>query len=247
MRTRSPGVLRRAVDSPGAVLALSLALASGCNPLHAVDADTTSTPRPSIVGDITARPLAVLGVVTPAGQQGFGPVLAHALDASLAAASPAIPDIPAWETMSTLNEHGLATPYADALSGFARSGILDRERLRRIGAALGCRYVLLPGLAQIEDVLADRFEAMGIKIVRNRIVTLRLWLQIWDAETGRIVWESSGEATASSMIVFVMRAVPLDTMAQRLWSRMLRDGLLPERRLLAFRNADRTTTRREAP
>jgi hypothetical protein len=247
MATRSPGVLRRAVGSLGAVAALWLALASGCSPLHAVDADTTSTPRPQVVDDVTARPIAVLGVVTPAGLQGFGPVLAHALDASLAAASPAIPDIPPWETVSRLNEHGLAAHYADAMSGYARSGILDRDQMRRIGPALGCRHVLLPGLAQLEDVFADRFEAMGIKIVRNRIVTLRLWLQLWDTESGRIVWESSGEATTSSMIVFGMRAVPLDAMAQRLWSRMLRDGLLPERRLLAFGGADGATTRREAP
>jgi hypothetical protein len=33
--------------------------------------------------------------------------------------------------------------------------------------------------------------------------------------------------------VFVMRAVPLDAMAEKLWLTMIRDGLLAERRILA--------------
>ena len=78
--------------------------------------------------------------------------------------------------------------------------MLDRQRLRRIGSGLGSQYVLLPGLAQFGEEILDKFEAAGIKLVRNRVTTLRLWLQLWDSQTGHIVWESSGEGTTASRV-----------------------------------------------
>jgi hypothetical protein len=128
--------------------------------------------------------------------------------------------------VSALNEQGLASEYAELIAGFNRSGILERDRLGRIGSALGCRYVLLPGLAAFDHILVDKFEIWGIKVVRNRIAVLRLWLQLWDARTGRIVWESTGEVTAASALVNVGQAVPLDEIAGRLWRRMIQEDLL---------------------
>jgi hypothetical protein len=87
------------------------------------------------------------------------------------------------------------------LSGFARSGILERERLQRIGAALRSRYMLQPGLAEFNQVLTDKFEIASWKILRTRLSTLRLWLQVWDTQTGHILWESTGEVTVAAPVV----------------------------------------------
>ena len=54
---------------------------------------------------------------------------------------------------------GLATEHGDLLAGFARDGILDRQRLRRIGLGLGSQYVLLPGLAQFSVMARSRLAA----------------------------------------------------------------------------------------
>ena len=59
--------------------------------------------------------------------------------------------------------------------------MLDRQRLRRIGLGLGSRYVLLPGVAEFNEEILDKYEAAGIKLLRNRMKTLRLWLQLWDS------------------------------------------------------------------
>ena len=107
---------------------------------------------------------------------------------------------PHTETLNRLTDKGLASAYADLREGFARNGILDRQRLRRIGLGLGSRYVLLPGLAQFGEEILDKFEAGGLKLFRNRVTTLRLWLQLWDSQTGHIVWESSGEATTATVV-----------------------------------------------
>jgi len=112
------------------------------------------------------------------------------------------------------------------VSGFVHSGILERERLRRIGEALGSRYVLLPGVAQFDQTIIDRFETIGVKVVRARVTTLRLWLPLWDTQTGHNLWEATGEVTLVSQLLRVKETVPLDAIAKSLWLRMIQDDLL---------------------
>lgn len=212
----------------GAILALWTALFAGCVPVYLWETHTTSTPRPQAfdVAVLTREPVATLGPLTPAGLQGFNPFLSRGLVAAISEVSPPIRGIPIHETVNVVNGQGLAAEYADLISGFVRSGILERERLQRIGSALGSRYVLLPGLADFNQVVIDKFEIAGIKMVSNRVITLRLWLQLWDTQTGEIVWESAGEATVASQLLLPQRMVPLDEIGQKLWLRMVQDNLL---------------------
>jgi hypothetical protein len=103
---------------------------------------------------------------------------------------------------------------------------LERQRLRRIGSGLGSRYVLLPGLAQLDETIIDKFEAAGLKLLRNRVTTLRLWLQLWEAQTGHIVWQSAGEIIVSTVLLSPKQAVPLEETIQKLLFNMIQDGLL---------------------
>jgi hypothetical protein len=207
------------------------ALVCGCAPVSLWDAHTMSTPRPppSDVAALAHGPVAMLGPLAPSSLQGFSPFLSHALLTAFAQASPPLPGHPLPTTVSALNEHGLAAEYAELLAGFVRSGILERERLRRIGAALGTRYVLVPGLAEFNEALVDKFEYLGLKLFRTRVTTLRLWLQLWDAQRGQMLWEAAGEITVSSDLFRAQRTVALDEIAQRLWLRMLQEHLLEGR------------------
>jgi len=213
----------------GTVLVVTAALlAAGCGPVYLSDTYATSTPRPESfnVGALGGEPVATLGVVAPASLQGLSPTLSLALAAALAEVSPPIREIPTFEAVNRLTDQGLAAEYADLLTGFSRNGILERQRLRRIGSGLGSRYVMLPGLAQLDETIIDKFEAAGLKLLRNRVTTLRLWLQLWDAQTGHIVWESAGEITVSTVLLSPSRAVPLGETIQKLLFNMIQDGLL---------------------
>jgi hypothetical protein len=203
-------------------------LAAGCGPVYLSDTHATSTPRAESfdVGALASEPVATLGVVAPASLQGLSPTLSLALAAALAEVRPPIREIPTFETINRLSDQGLAAEYADLLTGFARNGVLERQRLRRIGSGLGSRYVLLPGLAQLDETIIDKFEAAGIKLLRNRVTTLRLWLQLWDAQTGHIVWESAGEITVSTVLLSLRKAVPLEETIQKLLVNMIQDGLM---------------------
>jgi hypothetical protein len=221
-----PPVKRRA----GAIAALAAVLLTSCStPLHNWDVQTTSTPRsPSLdVAVLASEPVATLGLVAPAALQGFGPALSHALTRALSETSPRIHGIPAYETFNRLNERGLAMAYGDMASAFVRSGILDREQLQRIAPALGTRYVLQPGLAAFDEVVGDKVEAFGFKLLKTRLTTLRLWLQLWDTQTGQMLWESSGEVTvAAQLLTQESAAVSLEDIAGKLWSGMIQEDLL---------------------
>ena len=177
-------------------------LLAGCDPPYLSDTYATSTPKPASLdtADLARMPVVVLAFMAPGNLQGLGPTLSHAISGALAEVNPPIREISTDETLNQLTDKGLATEYADMRAGFARNGMLDRQRLRRIGLGLGSRYVLLPGVAEFNEEILDKYEAAGIKLLRNRVTTLRLWLQLWDSQTGHIVWESSGEVTVASRV-----------------------------------------------
>jgi hypothetical protein len=129
-----------------AIFASWAVLFGGCTPLYLSDTHTTSTPRSQSfdVAQLAREPMASFGLIAPAALQGFSATLLHALGTALLEASPPICGIPDNDTVNILNGQPLAAEYGDLISGFARSGILERERLQRIGSALGSRYVLLP-------------------------------------------------------------------------------------------------------
>ena len=212
----------------GALLATLVVLLAGCDPPYLADTYATSTPKPASFDtkDLARTPVVVLAFVASGNLQGFSPTLSHALSGALAEVTPPIREISKNETMNRLTDQGLATEYADLLSGFARNGMLDRQRLRRIGLGLGSRYVLLPGVAQFNEEILDKYEAAGIKLLRNRVTTLRLWLQLWDSRTGHIVWESSGEITTAAVFLSPKQTVALEQITKRALVRMIQDGLL---------------------
>jgi hypothetical protein len=212
----------------GALLAAVVMLLAGCDPSYLSDTYATSTPKPASFdpSDLARMSVVVLAFVAPGNLQGFSPTLSHALSGALAEVTPPIREIPTDETLNRLTDKGLATEYADLLAGFARNGMLDRQRLRRIGLGLGSRYVLLPGVAQFNEEILDKFEAAGIKLLRNRVTTLRLWLQLWDSQTGHIVWESSGEVTTATVFLSPKQTVALEQTTKRLLVSMIQDGLI---------------------
>jgi len=203
-------------------------LLGGCTPLYLSDTHTASTPRSQSfdVAQLAREPVAMFGLIAPASLQGFSATLSYALIAALAEASPPLRGLPDYETVNMLNGQALAAEYGELMTGFARSGILDRERLQQIGSALGSGYVLLPGIAEYSQVIIDRFEFQGLKLIQSRVTTLRVWLQLWDIKTGEILWQSSGEITLATRLLRPERTVSLDEIARKVWQRMIQDGLL---------------------
>jgi hypothetical protein len=207
-----------------ATVVVAVCLLAGCTPLSMTDVHITGTPKPQYFDP--GERIAVLGLIAPGSLQQYAPLFSNALITALEEAHPPIRALSFQESGNLMNDQGLAADYGDLVSEFVHSGILERERLRRVGAALGSPYVLLPGVAEFDESIIDRFEAVGVKVVRSRVTTLRLWLQLWDTKTGHNLWEATGEITLVTQLLRVKESVPLEAVAESLWLRMIQDDLL---------------------
>lgn len=209
-----------------AIVMVTVCLLAGCTPVSMTDTHITGTPKPQSFN--TGEHVAAFNPIAPANLQEFAPLFSNALVTALQETNPPVPSISFQKSGNLLNDRGLAADYGDLVSGFLRTGILERERLSRIGAALGSRYVLLPGVAAFDQSVIDRFDVVGLKVVRNRLTTLRLWLQLWDTKTGHNLWEATGEVTVVSQLLRVKQTLPLETIAQSLWLRIIQESLLEQ-------------------
>jgi hypothetical protein len=135
--------------SVGVIFMFAVSFLAGCTPLYMTDTHITGTPKPQSFD--AAERVAVLGLIAPVSLQGLAPLLSNGLENALKETRPPLRAISFQESGNLLNDRGSAADYADLVSGFVRSGILERERLGRIGMALGARYVLLPGLAEFNQ------------------------------------------------------------------------------------------------
>ena len=203
-------------------------LVAGCAPVRVSQTHTASTSalEPPKVTEQASEPIAAFTVRTPSSLEGFSSLLSHAFVSALGEVTPPIRVRSPHDTVNLLNEEGLAAEYAELMGGFVRSSILERGRLRRIGSALGSRYVFLPGVGELDHNLVDKFEIAGFKVIRSQITRLRLWVQLWDTQSGRILWEAIGETTVANPILSTVQATPLDAIAQSLWRRMIQDELI---------------------
>src|SRR5215831_14531208 len=77
-------------------------LLGSCTPIYLWETHTTSTPRSQSfdAAQVAREPVAVFGLIAPAGLQGFSATLSYALVAALSDASPPVRGIPDYETMN---------------------------------------------------------------------------------------------------------------------------------------------------
>jgi hypothetical protein len=193
---RIPRLLRRGALC--ASLVLSLLCLAGCpGSVYMWEVVTESTQKPPSI-NLTAmerEPMAILEATTSPSLSGNEIGLALSLKRVVQRMDPNMRLVSPQEAASRINRQGLASEYARMRMDYAQSNILDRNTLRKIGAALGVRYVFQPRLAAFTQTLYDRWEFPGlnIQVLRTRVSILRLALQLWDTETGDLVWASTAE------------------------------------------------------
>lgn len=207
---------------------LSVLLSAACaGPLQQWGEETTFHPKAASFDPSTLKQeqVAVLNAVVGFGLEGYAHQVSRSLSTALSQPHVPIKSLTAHDTLNRLNREGLTGEYAEMVSHYVRTGILNRAGLENIGRALHVAYVFQPSLASFSQSVSGRFSFLGLRLLQTRITTIRLTLQLWDTRTGEIVWESSGEATLAAEDVREFR-IPFDEIARRLWSHMLNDLLM---------------------
>jgi len=168
------------------------------------------------------QPVVVLNALTGMSLEGYRHQVSQSLFLTLTKEKNPLSVLSPQETLGRLNRAGLGKEVSAMTSDYFTSGILDRDTLWKICQTLECRYVLQPSLAAFRQYMDDRLRFFGLRVFQTRVTILRLSLQIWDAHTGEIVWESSGEGTmAAEDVRDVM--IPFEEITQKLWIKILSD------------------------
>lgn len=144
-------------------------------------------------GDLASHGVAFITPSVALGKEEDKQVLALIFTEVLAEERPDIRTVTLPETLGLINTNGYAESYRRMYEDYRDTGIFRREILAEIGRVSGARYLAQLNLADFEQGSAARFGAFGLRLMETKRASIRLFLQIWDSDTGRIVWEGVQE------------------------------------------------------
>lgn len=144
-------------------------------------------------GDLSKHGLIFLTPSTPTGQEEDKQALALGFSEVLRTERPDICYVSMPETLGAINRAGLTDVYRDMYDEYHNTGILKKSVLAVISKDLQARYLLQLKLANFRQETNARFGLLGLRLVDTKLANIRLFVQIWDAETGGIVFEAIQE------------------------------------------------------
>jgi len=195
--------MTRATAVLNVTLVLLVAVTTGCSSsIYGRQVRTNSTEfAPSFdPGSLAQESVAVLGGLTMPGLRGNEVGLDYMLTEVLHRVAPQLRIISQQRTISQINQQGLAAEYNQMRIDAEQSHILDRGPLKKVGSAIGARYVFQPRLAAFTQTMYDRwiFPGFGVVVSQTRQSNLRMSIQLWDVATGELLWASMAEGTMQS-------------------------------------------------
>ena len=137
-----------------------------------------------------------IGFLTPAaatGQETDKQSLSLVFSNELEELRPDIRTVSLPQVLSSVNTQNLAEEYQQMYRDYLETGILEKSLLRRIGKANDVRYLAQLSLANFRQAQRGRFSLLGFRMVATQQANIRVFLQIWDSQTGTVAWEATQE------------------------------------------------------
>ncbi len=144
-------------------------------------------------GQLEAHGLAFVTPSTITGKEEDKQILALAFSEVLIKRLPKVRCVTLPETLGAINRNGLTAQYKQMYLDYAQTGIFSRDTLSKVSAATGVRYFAQLNLADFSRFSQGRWGFAGIRVLATKVTNIRLFLQIWDASEGSIVWEGVQE------------------------------------------------------
>jgi hypothetical protein len=197
------GVVTQPTESPMhgsgisvSLLLLVLVVSAGCSSsIYGWHVRTNSTaPTPAVNKEmLTKEPVAVLGALSQV-LGGNEIAVSTMLAQVLREVAPQTKVIDPRDVVTRINTNGVADDYIRMRPGALNSYILSRDPLKKIGAAIGARYVFQPYMGVFTQSMTNRWSFADVRIMQTRSSLTRLGVQLWDTETGELLWASVAEA-----------------------------------------------------
>lgn len=177
---------------PCLVAAPLLANAVGCG-LEQLHSDAHHRAFSLEAGDLEKYGLAFITPSTVTGQEEEKQSVAFVFAEVLKGHRPAIPCLTLAETLSAINDAGMAEEYRAMYVDYRDTGVFNRDTLRKVGDVTHSRYVAQLKLAGFSQASRSRIGFFGVRLVDTEVAHLRLFFQIWDTTDGSIAWEALHE------------------------------------------------------
>ncbi len=142
--------------------------------------------------------IALLTVMDGAGGQEQKTLLVDFVSESIRKRSPASKVIPYWEGLNIINSEGYTADYALMMNEYSKTGILNKRILSKFGEVLNVKYFIQPKLIDFSQHQSTRFSLLGLTLFKTHESQIKLYFEVWEARTGRIVWVGSTEANMAS-------------------------------------------------
>jgi hypothetical protein len=143
--------------------------------------------------DLTQFGIAFITPSTVTGQEEEKQAVAMTFSEVLFARRPDIPVRTLPQTLSAVNKAGLEEEYAKMFEDYRSTSLFKVQSLKDVAHATKMRYLgqlKLSGFSQGTD---GRLSVFGLRVINTKQASVRLFLQIWDAPNGSIVWEGVDE------------------------------------------------------
>lgn len=133
-------------------------------------------------------------------------LLGDFVEEGLVRSRPGLHVIPYWQGLSVINSEGFTADYSEMLKEYASTGILNKKTLGSLGNLLGARYFLQPRLIDFTQGQSTRFSVLGLTLFKTHESQIKIYIEVWDSHTGKIIWIGAAEANMASEH---MRAKPI--------------------------------------
>jgi hypothetical protein len=211
-----------------AIPCLVTVLAAGCaSEGFEVSAHTQSVAYrervdPSLILRADPPNCAILPGLTPTTAGGLAAHIDMTFLLALRAAAPGGSVLSSGESIARMNAAGIAGEWHSLAADYGQTGVLDRERLSRIGKALGVTHVVIPTLGYLVTNAEQQLQPFDITIAVTIWVSVYTSLQVWNVELGTVEWSST--ASCSVAIETVAAAgYPIHQALRKSWDQMLAD------------------------
>lgn len=144
-------------------------------------------------GALEAHGIAFITPSTATGQEEDKQALALTFAEVLRKERPGVRCVTLAETLSAINQAGLADAYKRMYDDYRDTGVFNRSVLREVGRVTGARYVAHLKLQRFDQGEKQRLGAFGLRLVETKYALVHLFFQVWDSQDGSIVWEGTQE------------------------------------------------------
>ncbi|MEH6576793.1 MAG: hypothetical protein V7731_06905 [Amphritea sp.] len=145
--------------------------------------------------DLETYGLAFLSPATVTGKEEDKQTVAFIFAKVLKDERPNIRQVSMPHALGAINNAGLANAYKRMLLSYQTTGNFDKDTLTKIGGAVNARYLLQLNLSSFNQGSFGRFSMFGYRMFQTKYADIRIFIQVWDSQTGSIVWEGVEELT----------------------------------------------------